>query len=486
MPASKVFGLCCSYRSRNGWFFELMTESRNVLLSRLKSGIGAQGFAQLVQLFIRIAEVPLFLGFWGATAYGEWLMVSAIPSYLAIADGGFAGVSGRDMMMRVAANNRAGALAVFRSTWVLFLVVSVAILVISVPAVWLLPISQWFRFEFIGADELRIVLLLLVVHVLLGFQTGLLDRSFWCEGRYALGMSLEAVLRLTEFVGMATAIMLGGGPVAAASGYLGGRLVGLILMRIALYRATPWLRYGLRGAAWSEIRRLAAPAFASIAFPLGNALNIQGMRIVTGLLLGPAAVAVFASIRTLTRFAMQPAEIVSRLVEPELARAYGSGNSALLNTLFRRSCQVAWWFGLVGVLLVGAGGEYILKIWTHSRIAMDWLLYGLLLAAVLVNAIWNTALKVPYATNRHGRLALWYAAIYGGGALAGAWIGGQFFGIAGVGSALLAAELGMCVLVLSTALPMVAESWSGWFRAVATPPFFLIRTIRAHGLKPRL
>ena len=67
---------------------------------RLLKGLGAQGFSQAVQIFIRLAEVPLLLSFWGTQLYGEWLMLSALPIYLSISDGGFAGPACREMTMR--------------------------------------------------------------------------------------------------------------------------------------------------------------------------------------------------------------------------------------------------------------------------------------------------------------------------------------------------------------------------------------------------
>ena len=96
-----------------------MTSGSTGLVSRMRRGAGAQAFNQAVQIFVRLAEVPLLLGFWGLQLYGEWLMVATIPVYLAIADGGFASAAGREMTMRTGRGDRSGALSVFHSTWVL-------------------------------------------------------------------------------------------------------------------------------------------------------------------------------------------------------------------------------------------------------------------------------------------------------------------------------------------------------------------------------
>ena len=82
---------------------------------RLLKGIGAQGFSQAVQIFIRLAEVPLLLSFWGTQLYGEWLMLSAIPVYLTISDGGFAEAACREMTIRGGAGDKTGVQSFFRA-----------------------------------------------------------------------------------------------------------------------------------------------------------------------------------------------------------------------------------------------------------------------------------------------------------------------------------------------------------------------------------
>ena len=189
--------------------------------------------------------------------------------------------------------------------------------------------------------------------MLVSFQGNLLNGGFWVTGRYPKSMYLIAFTQLIEFICFAVAVALGGGPVQAVTGYLIGRLLGTGLMWLGQRRASPWLQIGYTHASLSEIKRIAPPAFASLAFPLGNALNIQGMRLVVGITLGPSAVALFAPLRTLSRLVMQPAVIINRLIGPELALAYGAGDSSLFRQIFTRSCQLALWGCLGACFLVG-------------------------------------------------------------------------------------------------------------------------------------
>lgn len=448
---------------------------------RLFKGAGAQAFSQAVRIFIRLAEVPLFLSFWGTHLYGEWLMVTAIPTYLAMADVGFAGTAGREMAMRVGANDRSGALSVFQSTWLFLILASLAVALLAGAVLATVPLGYWLHLEAISREDLSVVVLLLTAHVLVGFQSGLLYGGYCSEGRYGIGMFLTAAIYLLEFGGMVLAVVLGGGPIEAAWGFLAGRVVGFVLLRIVLIGIAPWLHFGWRRARRKQVLRLIQPAVASMAFPLGNALNIQGMRLVVGIALGPVAVTVFATLRTLSRVGFQLVQSVSHIIEPELGLAFGKGNNSLFRQIIRRSCQVAWWGALVACVVLSLAGETLLEAWSRGEVAMDWPLYASLLLATVVNALWFTALMAAYATNRHGRIASVYAFVYGVGALVLAYIGTQAAGLTGVGVAVVLAEAGMAAYVIPAALRLSDEKWTPWLRTVLQPPWFLVRRLRGQG-----
>jgi len=76
---------------------------------RLVRGFGASAMGPVVTALVQLVSVPVFLRFWGAHLYGEWMVLSAIPTYLSLSDTGFGSVAGDDMTMRVARGDRAGA-----------------------------------------------------------------------------------------------------------------------------------------------------------------------------------------------------------------------------------------------------------------------------------------------------------------------------------------------------------------------------------------
>jgi O-antigen/teichoic acid export membrane protein len=441
---------------------------------RLYQGIGAQGFSQAVQIIIRLVEIPLFLSLWGTALYGEWLMVAAIPVYFSMGDGGFTGAACRQMCILSAAGDPEGALSVFQSTWTLLLVISVVVVLIALLLITVAPLTQWLGFVSISSGELQVVLLLLIAHVLIGFQGGLLYGGFWCSGRYPMGMCLMTMAQILEFVGLAVALTTGGGPVRASIGYISGRLLGIILTGSILSRVNPALRYGYSSASTKQLKKLIAPALTSLAFPVGNALNIQGIRLIVGIALGPSAVAVFTPLRTLSRFAMQPRAIVNQILEPELALAFGTKDKPVFGRIFTKSCQITLWATMATIPVLALASFILFPYWTGGQIDFHWPLYLLLLATTAANSLWYTALMVPYATNRHGPIAAKYCVIYGFGAFLLSYFLARFFGLVGVATALLIVEVAMTFMVIPAAIKMSSQRFDVWLGTITRPPLFLI------------
>ncbi len=424
---------------------------------------------------IRLAEVPLFLGFWGPRLYGEWLMLFTIPSYLTLGNGGFCVAACHDMTMQGQTGERHGVLATFQSTWLLIIMVSITILACVAIFVSVAPLTCWLGFSVIGEGQVKIVLFLLTMYILAGFQYSLLSGGFLILGRYPMAMALQALTQSLEFAGLACAIILGYGPIGAATGLLAGRLLGVGIYWAFQRRLTPWLRHGISHASFSEIRRLFAPSLASLALPLGDALNIQGIRLIVGLVLGPPAVAVFATMRTMARLARQPPNVVSRLLEPELSIAFGLKDGILFTKLLAKSCQAALWGCLTACLLLLPAARWLYPLWTAHRIAIHWPTFIILLAVSLVNGVWYTSLMAPYSTNRHGRIAAYYWLIYGGAVFGLGYLGAAWIGFRGAALALLAAECAMTAVVVHASARMTDMGVAEFFKTIAHPPFDFLR-----------
>ena len=375
---------------------------------RLLLGFGANVYGQLVVAVVQIVGVPILLHAWGTELYGEWLILFAIPSYLSLTDLGFSQSAANDMAARVARDDRNGALAVFQSLLgLVFGAAIVGILIVTV-VLWLLPFGHWLHFARLSTDQVRWILWLLAAEVLVRLTEGSSHAGFRSTGEYGLHVSIYFTTMFFQFAGIWAAALLGYGPVTAATIYIIVRCIATTSVAVLLLHRHTWLRYGLVHARLSELQRLARPALANICLPLAQAVNIQGMLLVVAAMLGPLAVVVFATLRTLTRLALQGVLTVSHALEPELAFAWGTGNKLKLRKLYLYGLGYSFWLSLAAAVALYFLGGWILALWTQDKVTMNEWLFDWLLLSTVAGAFWYGGLILRKAANLHMRAVIWY------------------------------------------------------------------------------
>jgi O-antigen/teichoic acid export membrane protein len=443
--------------------------NRPGLRGRLMRGLGATALGPVVNAIIQLGSVPLLLHAWGVARYGDWLLLSAIPVYLTLSDLGFGDASGSDMSMRVAANDKAGALQTFQSSWVLVTAVSTATLLLAALSVRWVPWQPWLRLSSVSSPQAAIIVLVLAAWVVVAQQNGVTESGYRCDGNFATGTLLMTVQRLAE-VSLATAVaLLGGNLLAVAFTYLAVRCLGTVVYALLLRHRSPWIRYGFRHARWDTIKQLAAPAFGFMAFPVGQALSFQGFTILIGALLGPLAVVLFSTLRTLSRLTFQLVAVFKHAFWPELSMAFGAGDISLARRLHRHACQASLAVSIFGGALLWIFGPAIYHVWLRQRIVFDAACFHVLLLAVVTNSFWDTSAVIPMSINGHCRIAVTYAGA-ALGSLVLAWALIPHFGILGAALALLATDVWMTTLVLRTTLRQVQDSLKTFIAALFAIP----------------
>ncbi|WP_290966784.1 lipopolysaccharide biosynthesis protein [Hydrogenophaga sp.] len=440
------------------------------LKSKLLRNVGANAYGQLITIAIQLVSVPLYLHFWGVEVYGEWLILSAIPAYLALSDVGFASVAANDMTMRVAQGDRRGALEVYQSIWLFISGVSLLVGALLAVAISVAPINSTLSISHISAPQTRQVLMVLVLYVLVGLQGGVLSAAYRAAGRYAAGTAIANTIRLAEWLAAMLALAMGGGVLPIAVATLVTRLAGMLLMWNALRKQEQWLYLGSQAATIKQVRNLLKPAVAFMAFPLGLALSLQGMVLIIGMTLGPAAVVIFSAYRTLTRLLVQVITMINQAFWPEISVAYAAQQITLVRDLHRKSSCITFWLALSAVTMIGLLGDWFVGIWTHHAFEQNQVLLILLLSATFLNVLWQTSWVVLMATNRHEKISVIFIASAIASILL-TLIVAPIFGINGAGIVLVAAELPLLFYVTASAISFINENWTTYLKAVTGNPF---------------
>jgi len=439
---------------------------------RLVLGFIVNWIGKLASTIVQLIQVPVFLRYWATPLYGEWMIVTSIPSSLSFTNAGFGTVAGNEMTMMVARNDREGALRVFQSCWWLIaLICSVSILLLS-GALYYLPASRMLKLTHIGEYDTKWIIFYLGVTVLFGQLEQLLQSAYRCIGRYAYGTFLKTLFSLVAFASMILAVVLGCGPRITALVFASINIAITILFCILVRRDIPWIEYGWRHASFAEVRKLARPAIAFMGFPIGNALSLQGSLLAVGYALGPVAVVVFSVARTVSRVALQMVQMVNSTFEPEMSIAYGAGNYDLTRTLLRRACQLALIVAFVVVTIMLAFGPWFLTHWTSGHIPPSRTLLSILLLVVVFYALWSTSATLMTSTNQHQRLATYY--ILGTSLTCIAcFVFARVWGLYGAAASLLISEIVMNFYVVPACLRIAHDTLPAFLSSLLHYPQFL-------------
>ena len=416
---------------------------------RIIAGMGANSFGMAITIGIQLVSLPLFLHYWDTTTYGNWLMLSAIPAYLSMADVGMVTAAGNKMTMAMGKGDIPEANRVFQSALLFMAIVCGTLALLAVPLILWAPLPGLQTFD------QRVALSALCVGVLLALFGGLSEAVFKSTERYATGTMLGNYVRLGEWVGFMVGLVAVGSFAAVALCGLAVRLIGTLEGVVLAGRGKHGLHWGTQAAESGEIRAMIKPAVSFMAFPLANALSFQGLTLLVGALFGPIAVALFNTYRTIARVAVQVTAIFSHALWPEFSRLFGQGASSAINKLFRRTSLFGAAQALLLSLILYFISPWMLRIWTHGAIEFVPSLMLLMLLYAAVAGIWHIPRVLLMATNQHVGLAYW-TLVAGMLSVGLAWMLNDLLHLNGVVVAMLMSELFIAIICTLLACSAIA------------------------------
>lgn len=415
------------------------------MMRRVIAGVGANSFGMAITIAIQLVSLPIFLHYWDTTQYGSWLVLSAIPAYLSMADVGMVTAAGNKMTMAMGRNDGAEANRVFQSAQLFMAIVCTGIALLAIPLALFAPLPG------ITGYDMRLALAALSASTLLALCGGLSEAAFKATQRYAMGTVIGNLTRLAEWAGMMLCLALYGSFAAVAVGGLVCRIAGVGYGMWLARRGQQSLRWGMADAHREELRAMAAPALSFMAFPVANALSFQGVTLLVAVLFGPSSVAIFNTYRTLCRVAVQATAIFSHALWPEFSSLYGQGEASTLQQLFRKSAMLGFAQALLLSTLLYFLSPWMLRLWTHGAIAFLPIPMVLMLMYAAVGGSWHVPRVLLMATNQHAPLASWSIAA-GVLTVALVWSLGQGYELNGVALGMLVSELAIAVVCIRLAM----------------------------------
>ncbi len=418
---------------------------------RIIAGMGANSFGMAITIGIQLVSLPLFLHYWDTSTYGIWLMLSAIPAYLSMADVGMVTAAGNKMTMAMGKGDIPEANRVFQSALMFMAIVCGSLAILTVPLILWAPLPGLQTFD------QRVALSALCVGVLLALFGGLSEAAFKSTERYAMGTMLGNFVRLGEWVGFMIGLVAVGSFAAVALCGLVVRLTGTLVGVVLTSQGKHGLHWGTQAAEKAEISAMIKPAVSFMAFPLANALSFQGLTLLVGALFGPVAVALFNTYRTIARVAVQVTAIFSHALWPEFSRLFGQGASSAIDKLFRRTSLFSAIQALLLSLILYFISPWLLQVWTHGAIKFVPSLMLLMLLYAAVAGIWHIPRVLLMSTNQHVGLAYWTLSA-GMLSVGLAWVLSDLLHLNGVAVAMLISELFIAIVCTLLACSAITDN----------------------------
>jgi len=367
----------------------------------LKNGL-ATVFQKLIRVFEQLALVPFFISAWGAAYYGEWLTLTIFPTIIGLSDLGIGSAAANTFVLRYGAKDYQGAANVYRSGRRLISTSILVSILLGGIVIGLLDYYGVFAKTLIVRSDAILAVSFLMLAKLLDFFQQLYEAHFRAARHAARSINLLSIYALLKIVGSILALTLGGGIVSVAVVTFG---IAIVFNAYFGWQATVQLKtdenYISKGyLVKSDMTMVAKKGFGYLLSPIWQSVYFQGTTFVVRITLGPEAVALFNTIRTVCRSVNQLFNMVNGTVFPELQYELSIGRLHIARLLFRRSLSLVLGTAVLGMLLLGLFGAQWYAWWTKHTLDPPPLMWQIFIIGIGFNALWWTASMVFRAVNK--------------------------------------------------------------------------------------
>lgn len=375
----------------------------------VKKTIILNGLGQMGNRLVRIAEqlllVPFFLAVWGAAYYGEWLTISIIPSVLAFSDLGFGTAVSNSFVIAYSADEKKKAADYYITGLIIItltVLLGVLLSIIAIYGAWKMDILEK---SVISPAEIMISLAFLMASRLTSFYMQLFEGFFRAKHKAAMAFNLytvEGILRIV--VGIIT-LLIGCNIVGFAFGQCAVAILFNLFFAISAVRI---IRDLPRGTFNREIAIITVKkGLGFMLTPVWQSIYMQGSTFVVRIVLGPTAVAVFNTIRTVCKSINAAFSVVNGAIFPEVQIAYGKGDMMLAKRIYIIAMQSVFCISMLGLVFLLVFGQDLYSWWTKNTLEVNKMIWYVFMLGIPLNALWWTAGTVFRAINKPTRFSIY-------------------------------------------------------------------------------
>jgi len=375
---------------------------RNVVLN-----IAAAAFSKGSIALCRLVSIPILLSFWDTHTLGVWILLASVPGWLALSDVGLGTVVANEMVLETTNSRRLIALGIFKGAfWMLCVIVVLMSGAFCTIASWVSWRSVFSIPPEVELPHPAVVVSLLTIACLISMFRSLFQGLYRIADRNHLGVGLANLGIWFELMGMLIAISFSREISIVAIGWAIGRVVHTVAFCCYGVVLVGFREIRVQGSRFERTGRMIKCGAAFCLFPIGYAIIMDGSSMIVNVLLGPAWVVAFSTMRMLARIGSQGTELLKQGVYHELCCAIALGDKNRESQILKRGTILST---VAAVLIAGAmllWGPVLFQHITKGKSGFVWPAFILLVMSIIPNSLWNYAIVALEATNRHSNIAL--------------------------------------------------------------------------------
>ncbi len=369
----------------------------------IKKRILKNSVASMLDKISKVTEqlllVPFFILCWGVEYYGDWITLTILPTFFALANLGFGTATGNTFVLKYGAGDKQSAANTVKTGLYVMHIGIFFIVLLSLIVLEILGHFDVFSSLKMSAYDAKYAVFFMFTSAVVTFYLAIFECFYRVAHQAHLGIFLKAIATFIK-VGLAIAILFAGAHALEFSLLI--FIVTLITNIIYIYLAVKFLKF--KEYKKSKFNKYEAiflfkKGLGYFLSPLWQAIYFQGTTFIIRIVLGPSAVVLFNTLRTLINSSSQLFNVIVNAIYPEFQLAIAERDHNKAKKLYLSLLTINVFIALIASIFLIFFGDYIYGWWTHHQINVPIVVWFLMIIRIIFYALWYSYSFVFEANN---------------------------------------------------------------------------------------
>jgi O-antigen/teichoic acid export membrane protein len=374
---------------------------------KLFRNIVANSFTMVIMMGFQILSIPVFLMFWGAPLYGEWIVLNSLTAYFQMTDVGLNTATANSFTFHHVKGDEEKCRYLINNNFFFIMIAFAVIFIILISLISFNAFESLFQFKLIDHAVANLCLFYLFLQVLIGTLNNMLNTIYQGANEYARGIMIDNYIRISEYAALLSGVMMG---LDLNIIVLMGVIVKIIGITAKFSDTQKFykMKINFKYISMAELKAMFLPSLSFFSLPVANSFLFQGITLLINFFMGSVVVVVFNTSRTLINFIKSIIDVLHKSTWPELSLAFGKNDIPRMQILHRRTLILSLIATFASSVFIFFAGETIYNIWTNHEVTLNIGLFYFFILSLITNTIWSSSSVVLMATNNNKGFSLLY------------------------------------------------------------------------------